>query len=62
MNVEYDNDKVILQLHDEINDVDTTFTIDINVPEIKLLLINLEDVKRLVMNEIDKRQMPQPSH
>jgi hypothetical protein len=62
VNVDYENDYVILQLRDEINDVDTTFTIDINVPDIKLLLVNLEDVKRLVLNEIDKMQMPQPSH
>ena len=62
MNVDYYDDQVILQLHDETNDVDTTYTIDINVPDIKLLLVNLEDVKRLVLNEIDKMQMPQPSH
>jgi len=48
INVDYYDDQVILCLHDEINDVDTTFTIDVNVPEIKLLLVNLEDVKRLI--------------
>ena len=53
MNVDYENDYVILKLRDEINDVDKTYTIDVNVPEIKLLLINLEDVKRLVMNDSD---------
>ena len=53
MNVDYDNDHVILQLHDEINDVNTTYTIDVNFPNIKVLLINLEDVKRLVLNDKD---------
>jgi aromatic ring-opening dioxygenase LigB subunit len=51
MNVDYDDDQVILQLRDETNDTDTTYTIDVNVPDIKLLLVNLEDVKRLVMND-----------
>lgn len=54
MNVDYDNDQVILSYHDETNDIDKTITIDVNVPDIKLLLINLEDVKRLVLNDIDQ--------
>jgi hypothetical protein len=53
MNVDYYDDQVILQLRDETNDTDTTYTIDVNVPEIKLLLVNLEDVKQLVMNDSD---------
>jgi hypothetical protein len=45
--VGYENDQVILCFRDETNGIDKTITIDINVQEIKLLLINIEDVKRL---------------
>ena len=51
MNVDYDNDMVNLSLRDEANDVEKTITIDINVQEIKLLLINFEDVKNLISKD-----------
>ena len=54
LNVDYDNDQVILLFHDETNDIDKTITIDVNFPDIKLLLINLDDIKRLVLNDSDQ--------
>ena len=58
MKVDYYDDQVILQLHDETNDPYTSYTIDINVPDIKLLLFKLEDVKKLIEKENVPSQPP----
>lgn len=53
MDVDYDNDQVYLRMRNELGN-EETITIDINDSEIKVLLINLDDIKRLVLNDIDQ--------
>jgi hypothetical protein len=52
MDVDYDNDQVYIRMRNELGN-EETITIDINDSEIKMLLINLDDIKRLVINDID---------